>query len=199
MAARRGRSPLGPPGGGRPPPTALGTTTRSPGSRVGRRRGAAMEHPGAGRPSPWFGPAPEASPASVDGHCGEGAARGSGEVPRSHHPHKNGRHQPALRRTASLDTHDQQQGPAAWGWRTFRDGPRGGCWGGLRPARDRSTDHPQAVAWVATSKCARSDGPRWVGNPGRSVASTTWPVAPIGGRQASLRHPSRSGSRLPAR
>jgi hypothetical protein len=47
-----------------------------------------MERPGAGRPSPWLGPAPEASPASVDGHCGKGAARGSGEAPRLHHPHK---------------------------------------------------------------------------------------------------------------
>jgi hypothetical protein len=33
-----------------------------------------MERPGAGRPSPWRGPAPEASPAGVGSHCGEGSS-----------------------------------------------------------------------------------------------------------------------------
>lgn len=45
----------------------------------------------------------------VGGHCGKGAARGSGEAPRLHHPHKNGRGQLALRRTARAETNDQQQ------------------------------------------------------------------------------------------
>jgi len=78
----------------------LETAVGSPGM-VCRRR-AAMERPGAGRPSPWLGPAPEASPASVDGHCGEGAARGSGEAPRLHHPHKNDRHSRPLRSPPDL-------------------------------------------------------------------------------------------------
>jgi hypothetical protein len=105
----------------------------------GRR--AAMERRGAGRPSPWLGPAPEASPAGVDGHCGEGAARGSGEAPRLHHPHKNDRDQPAVTaRPLSRSTgRPRRRSPTS----PSTPGPSPPCWqasagrAGRGPARTR--------------------------------------------------------------
>jgi hypothetical protein len=37
------------------------------------------------------------------------AARGSGELPRLHHPHKNGQGQPALRVAVRAEANDRQQ------------------------------------------------------------------------------------------
>jgi hypothetical protein len=59
-------------------------------------RGVGMERLGAGRPSPWRRPAPEASPAGVDGHCGEEQHEVRGRHLGCVTLKKNGRRQPAV-------------------------------------------------------------------------------------------------------
>jgi hypothetical protein len=189
MAARRGRSPLGPPAG---PPASDGPGDHHAVARIqggwtpGRCDGAPRGWPTI--PMAWASARGIASKCRWPLRRGSSTRFGGGT---SVAPPSQERPTPA-----GVTAHRQLGHPrpaAGPGRLGLEDLPGWSPWwmlGGLRPARDRSTDHPQAVAWVATSKCARSDSPRWVGNPGRSVASTTWPVAPIVGARPAYGTPA---------